>query len=265
MEFTYKEYKPSPLLRDYVEAFVLIGWKSPEGADSPVQRCLPHGTPGLLIHIGQGRSFYMDNEREVIHPEAYFVGVVTEAAQWRMTSGTVKFGVRFTPEGIIRLFEEPLADCYNYFVDADSYFNKKLTSVISRIQDASTDEQRIFVMENYLYNRIRNLETQRNYLAESLRIIRSSAHDLSMKELSKQVFVCERQLQRMFKNSLGVSPKYYQRINRFNKALQFTEATGSDWSQVAYSFGYSDQAHYIRDFKEFTGETPVRFFAQGRA
>lgn len=258
----YREYKPGHLLRDYVEAYVSFSWNDPDGKDAPVQRCLPHGIPGLIVHIAGDRSYFIDKGQRLTHPEAYFVGIMKEAANWGMPSGSASFGVQFKPEGLVRLFNEPLASCFNGYVDAEDFFNRKLTSVISRIQDASNDEQRIFLMENYLHNRLKDLHTARNYISESIRLIRSSVHEISMKELSRQVCVCERQLQRSFKNTIGLSPKYYQRINRFSKAFRMTGSSKADWSQLAYQLGYSDQAHFIRDFKEFTGDSPGRFFAQ---
>lgn len=261
MEIQYNEYKPNPLLQDYVDAYFAFSYFDPEGKDAPVQRCMPHGMAGLIIHVGGARSYFIDGSQSFLHPEAYFVGIIKETAYWGMPSGSASFGVRFKPEGLVRLFSEPLSGTFNGYVDADVFFNRKLSSVIHQVQDAATDRERIFLVESYLHNRLKSIRSERNYLADSLHIIRASQHDLSMKQLSDMVCVGERQLQRSFKTLLGLSPKYYQRINRFSKAFQLTESGSGPWTSIAYQAGYADQAHFIRDFKEFAGDSPRRFFA----
>jgi len=81
-----------------------------------------------------------------------------------------------------------------------------------------------------------------------------------MEELTKNVFISPRQLEREFKDKMGISPKQYMRLNRLNEAnrlLQNGDVT--DLTQLSYLNGFSDQAHSIRDFKAFSGLSPKRF------
>ena len=84
-----------------------------------------------------------------------------------------------------------------------------------------------------------------------------------MKEISDVLCYSERHLTRLFNNSLGYSPKTYVRIVRFQYAIEkltekadYYENNISDYIQ---ELGYSDQAHFQREFKEFTGITPKSF------
>jgi AraC-like DNA-binding protein len=69
--------------------------------------------------------------------------------------------------------------------------------------------------------------------------------------------VGERQLQRMFKDNLGLSPKSYFRLMRFRHAVASVRGRREiDWLDLTHTLGYSDQSHFIRDFKAFAGVTP---------
>jgi len=72
-----------------------------------------------------------------------------------------------------------------------------------------------------------------------------------------------RNLQRMFRQRIGVSPKLYARIVRFESALK-TKASSPDksWTAVAQQFGYHDQMHMIHDFRQLSGETPTGILGQ---
>jgi transcriptional regulator GlxA family with amidase domain len=89
-------------------------------------------------------------------------------------------------------------------------------------------------------------------------LIRQFGGRVSTEELSKKVFVCERQLQRAFRENFGISPKTYSRLVRFNRASTLLKKPGRlNWADVTYSCGYADQAHFIRDFKAFSGSNPT--------
>lgn len=70
--------------------------------------------------------------------------------------------------------------------------------------------------------------------------------------------ISRRQLERIFKSGYGTSPKTFQRIIRFRNAYEafYQISTAPDWQDISHYYGYSDQAHFIREFKEFAAEVP---------
>jgi transcriptional regulator GlxA family with amidase domain len=67
-------------------------------------------------------------------------------------------------------------------------------------------------------------------------------------------------LEREFKQKIGISPKQYMRIARLNGVQRLIENnTTQDFTNISYEGGYADQAHFIREFKTFTGESPKAF------
>ena len=72
----------------------------------------------------------------------------------------------------------------------------------------------------------------------------------------------ERQIQRLFKEYMGINPKAYQRIMRFRSTWEnVMNSSQPDWAQMAYAMGYADQAHLIRDFKTLSGVTPRKAYS----
>lgn len=261
MKIQTRKYSPGPQISEIVEGYFSFSFDDPGNNCSPVQRCMPLGSMGLFIHTRGGRAFYIRNNETGFLPQASVVGIISEMVRWTIPSGTSLFCVMLRPEGMLRLFGSSLASCYNTCVDAEEFSDHVLHDIIAEIRNASSDAERVFRIENYLSGLLRRTANERNYVADSIRLIRNSSEELSIRELSNSVFVCERQLQRGFKTMLGLSPKQYQRIVRFHQAMKMAKDGNSSWSEIALELGYSDQSHFIRDCRAFTGEAPTRMFA----
>ena len=116
---------------------------------------------------------------------------------------------------------------------------------------------RIFLIEAFLLNQIPRIRHYNNCFSAALGLVRGTNLVYSVDELCKAVCISERQLQRIFKSNLGVSPKSYIQIIRFRKICQALQNRPDvSYHDLAFDFGYADQAHFIRDFKAFSGKTP---------
>jgi transcriptional regulator GlxA family with amidase domain len=82
---------------------------------------------------------------------------------------------------------------------------------------------------------------------------------ITVAEITAIAGVGERHLERLFKQYIGLSPKFFTRIIRFSTIFQLIEQQDPSWAGLAYETGYFDQSHFIRNFKAFTGEDPSRY------
>ena len=89
-------------------------------------------------------------------------------------------------------------------------------------------------------------------------IIKNSGN-ISVKELSEAVYYSERQLNRIFSRYLGMNTKTFSRLVRINKAVRLLQNPGTSISSVCYSAGFYDLSHFIHDFKDVTGITPLDY------
>jgi len=256
---SYQEFKPSPALQPYVENYWLLVFDGVPGEESPMQRCLPLGMTQIIIHLHtQDCQLLVNGEWERL-PGAFFVGLYKDVVTLKSKGSGATFGLNIRPESLLQLFNVPAAALYNNYTDVSSFLSARLNTFAQQMKGILDPYKLVNIMEAYLLSRLKDMRAERSYITEATNMIRRAKGNISIEALCKNLYVCERQLQRTFKDTLGTSPKVYTRIIRFRNAYQYVRATKAgrlSWASLSYDFGYADQAHFIRDFKEFTGAIP---------
>jgi AraC-like DNA-binding protein len=170
------------------------------------------------------------------------------------------FGIRFKPEGIYHIFGIPAADIGSDFTDIKNITGRRFREFTEQLKETKSVSDKILLAENYLYQNLSRNRINLYYLNLAAELIRDKKGMLTIEELAKKVYISVRQLEREFKQKLGISPKLYMRIARLNEVnRQIQNGHRFILSDLAYSSGYTDQAHFIKDFKYFTGENPSVF------
>lgn len=214
------------------------------------------------MHLDDNRAYALFNNHWQELPQAFFAGLYQDAVQWKSIGTTRKFGIQLKPESLPQLFNVPIASLFNNFTDLESFFGKKINRLVENVYGLPDINEVIKVAETFLLAQLRNLNASRNYVFEATRLIRQSKGNLSIEALSAHLYVSKRQLERSFKDKYGTTPKMYQRIIRFRNAYESFQqkTTVPNWLDVSHTFGYSDQAHFIREFKTFTNDAPTMVF-----
>lgn len=259
MTISFQEFKPSPILQPFVESYWMQVFNGAPGEESPLVKCPPLGMTHIVFHVVHNNCQIQVNNEWKGLPAAYFIGVYEEPACWKTQGYSVVFGMNLTPESLVQLFNIPASALYNNYVDVSSFLNTRTNAVEQQMMGITDPYKLISVVETYLLNRLKDIQAQRSYVTEATKLIRHAKGNITIDALCKNLFVSERQLQRTFKDALGTSPKMYTRLVRFKNAYQYVQEGRTDkisWASLSYHFGYADQAHFIRDFKEFTGEKP---------
>lgn len=260
---SYREYVPSQPLREYVDCYWhhIAGQAAPAG-ELPVQRCLPLGTIEIILQVNDMMADILDNNRQQWEKSfrIYLAGMFTDTAYWRAAPGTLMFGIRLKPESLMPLFGIPPALLLNSVVDAEAVFGLSAAQLYGEMAGQFDTSHLVAIAERHLLVRARQARNQRNYVAEACRLIRDSGAHMTVEQLSDAIYISKRQLERSFKEAFGASPKTYQRIIRFRNAYRYARNRQQEkihWADVSYESGYADQAHFIRDFKAFTGHAPT--------
>lgn len=258
MTVSYREYEPSPLLSPYVDTYWYQSFHNADGIQAPVQRCLPLGMMEIIIHFGDKCFIDFEDKWEQL-PDAYFVGIYKDPVRWVPGGESSLLGIRLKPESLLKMFKIPAAKLFNNYVDIESMVGTRMNAFAEKVHEAKHVGEMIRIAENFLLNQLKDIEEERNYLYEATEIIRRHKGNISISKLTQDLYISERQLQRSFKDVFGTSPKTYLRIIRFRNAYEYVQRAENEisWADVSYNFGYADQAHLIRDFKEFAGEVPT--------
>lgn len=258
MNITYQEIKPSAALQPYVDAYWLQSFNGAPNEISPDQFCIPFGTAEIIVTLDDGICEINANGQWYMLPNIFICGMYQDTVIWRAGGNTRKFGIRLKPETFPMLFKASSAVLYSDYTLLENIIGNEANLLAERLVEAPDLSAIIRHTEAFLLARVNKHKQAHNYTIEAAKLIRSARGDISVEELSKSVYVSVRQLQRSFQREIGISPKTYQRIIRFRNAyrdMQQLQQTGG-WAGLSYGLGYADQAHFIREFKAFSGFIP---------
>ena len=250
------EVAPDDRLRPFVAHFA---YSSDEGAlpHAPI-RIVPDGSTELLFSVDAS------SPRDGGPWRADLFGLKTRALLVEGGSGPVEnVSVLFQPGGARHFFGPPAHETTDGALALRDLWKKAdVEQVGDAVASRRTPLHRVGVLENALLERLVSLTTDEGYAREAIRWIQDASGNVSIPQLSEHLGLSERRLQRLFRNEIGTSPKRFARIVRFQHARRAL-SRGVPGAAVAADLGYFDQAHLLRDHREFAGIRPSRIVDVG--
>jgi AraC-like DNA-binding protein len=256
----YLAHKPSPPLSDFVDLFWLY-----EGYDVPHkrERLLPDGTVELVINLKQDRIRVYDSDHaEDFHtiPGCVVSGPRSEFFVIDTESEASTIGVHFKPGGAFPFFRFPPAELSNQSVGLDCLWGAASARLRERLLQTATPQQKFRVMESCLLDELRKPLQRHPAVSFALYQFLRRPQALSVSHVVEQVGFSQRRFIEIFDNEVGLTPKLFSRVSRFQKVIRTAHAQGDvNWTQLALDCGYYDQAHFIHDFQSFAGITPSQY------
>jgi AraC-like DNA-binding protein len=235
----FQEFAPGGEASGFVECYWVL-----EGAESgSVQRVVPDGRPELILNLGKPFEALRDGEWQA-QPQSFLVGQITAPLLLRATAGSHIVGVRLRPGGAAQLLGVPAQELTGRTVPLDELGLKQL----AEMRDTGDIERAL----------LRRQQREDPLTNEAARLLSGS---LGVAAAAGRLGVSSRQLERRFRARVGISPKLFARICRFQRVFPAIEREGAGWVDAAAGCGYYDQAHLVRDFREFAGEPPAALLA----
>ncbi|HKV33796.1 MAG TPA: helix-turn-helix domain-containing protein [Pyrinomonadaceae bacterium] len=253
----YREIKPTPPLRSFVECFwTLEGDGLINGA--PPERILPDGCVELILNFGDRFLQHVGGEKRR-QPRNFIVGQMTGPIVIS-ASGVVRLlGIRFQPGGTRPFIDLPANEITDRVVALEDLSRRFERSLLRVCESAVNLDQKIFAVDEYLVSRLKDGKFDPHLLALAANVIDRRGL-VSVDQLAAYAGVSSRQLERRFLQEVGLGPKLLARIVRFQQVFRAVESNPA-WAEVAVECGYYDQAHLIRDFNQFAQQTPAVLFA----
>ena len=256
----YKTYQPDSGLLNYVRCYWTL--ESPKEEAPQKQRIVPDGCMEMIFHYGDFYKQYTPDGSTFLQPRCFVFGQVTQALEIEPTGETGVFAVRFLPEGFAAFATFPVGDMENRAVPLQELFAEEGIDLEKEILNALNTEERIRLVERFLWRKLITPESVHQVVRSSVATMILLKGQLSVEELSGNLKINRRQLERKFSLVVGLSPKQLSKIIRLQSVLKMMADPGfTSLTNVAYQGSYYDQAHFIKDFKEFTGMSPRRFYA----
>jgi AraC-like DNA-binding protein len=239
----YQEHPPSSRLGPFVECF----WTVEPSDAVPEYPVAPDGCVDIVYSPSMAR-------------EPQLVGVMTSIRKFELAAGQMGFGARFRPGMSQAFLPIPGSDTTDQRLALSDLWGADARRLAEQMSEARSAAQCIGLIEARLHSPGDITVVQRicNSIVEQ-------AGQVRIDHLAFQAGLSARQLRRLFLEQVGLSPKHFCRVIRFRNSLSHLPKLGrGDWAQVALDCGYYDQAHFINEFRQFSGCTPIEYAALGR-
>ena len=256
---------PSKILAPYIKRY----WAIENTLDKDeicVQRIIPTGLTELLLYFTPRPKILTDNK--FLSGNAALYGQQHDFYDMELTGDLSVFSIVFQPKGITQFFKFPLHEICNQNVPLLYLCGQEGRDLEEKMGEAATFQQRVSIAETYLLNLLKNnfadFEFRRiNHVAE---LIKKTYGNVHIHEMASEACLSRRQFERIFARQIGISPKQYLKIIRFQYCI-FQKQQNADLSmtELTYESGYFDQPHFINDFKSMCGLTPNQYFAENEA
>jgi AraC-like DNA-binding protein len=237
---------PGPPLSECVDSlWIYEGYVQPHARE----RVLPTGTMQLV--------FRADADGRIA---SAVVGARSEFLALDTSRPFSAIGIHFKPGGGFPFFGVPSSELHNRSVPLDLVWGAYAASVRDRLWESDAPERRFRILERALLDRGRGQMDRHPAVRYALGVFDRSNGTCPVNEVVRRIGMSPRRFVELFRSEVGLAPKLFCRIRRFNEALRRIEQlTDVDWVDVALSCGYFDQAHFNHDFRAFSGLSPSSY------
>ncbi|MCV9387762.1 AraC family transcriptional regulator [Reichenbachiella ulvae] len=255
----YETYKPHPDLDSVVKCHWIL--EVPDDLEAPKQRVIPDGCIEMCFILGDDVRRYTFETEFIIQPRAMVFGQITQPYFVQPTGYVNTFAVRFYPYGFANFINQPIRELADKETPLSDLFGDQTAAQLElQIVEASTTEERIEFIEAFLLNRLTAPSTIDLIVSSTIEALSQTKGSASIHSIIKDDPGKRRNLERKFAQQVGISPKQLGKIIRLQAALKsILNQQGEKLTQIAYENDYYDQAHFIKDFKEFTGVNPKQY------
>jgi AraC-like DNA-binding protein len=253
----------SPLDRFIDDIYCLTGVPAHRRMTVP-----PMPSAHLFVNLG-GAARLWDSDPSVppaVFTDAWFMGVWTRRFLFEYPTRVRLVGVHFKPWGMSPFVDMPATDLRDRWVPADAVWQRSSDRIRHRVGDTASATEALRAVEEELRSRLAEAPSRGLDLVRHAGGRLAASHGaVPVGALTDAAGVSGTHLATQFKSHVGVTPKRVARIYRFARLILSVDARRPvDWSELAQTAGYFDQAHFGREFKDFTGGTPTQYLALRR-
>lgn len=255
----YQTFQPHPNLASIVKCYWTL--EVPKLEHIAKQLIIPDGCIEMIFILGDDVKRYTSDMNFIIQPRQMVLGQITEQFYIEPTGHVNTFAIRFYPFGFANFVSIPIKKLANKETLLRSLFGQKDSNELSsQMSKASDTKQRIKIAETFLLEKLKSKTTVDNIITKTVDTMLMMNGAETIASILKNDLSKRRQLERKFLNKVGISPKKLSKVIRLQAALKMLlDETPENLTKVAYDSEYYDQAHFTKDFKEFTGITPKEF------
>lgn len=247
---------PIQPLRKYIRYFWMLEQQSSSSVVEKNFKIMTDGIPGMIFQ--QHPQAFRDHYQQQL-PPLFLYGPKTQYANMQVQGKFLNVGVSFQPGVLTTLFPLTTYDLTNQYTDLDDLLR---TSLSEQLFHAGTFEQKVQLLESFFLQQLSRNDRVDGKTGWAIHLLQQGK---TLPQVQSALNISERSLERYFKHHIGVTPKMYARICRFQSALELIRQSNfGSLTAVAHLQQYFDQAHFIKEFQLFAGASPKHFLRKAK-
>ncbi|WP_348655432.1 AraC family transcriptional regulator [uncultured Roseivirga sp.] len=237
---------------------ILCYWQMKGDIDEAVginSRYLPKGQNLLIFNYGRDIEYMEATKFMYLNPRVIIVPAFATSRIINQKGKIDLFGISFIGDGLYKLMRLPMTKLVNHLTEN---LRQKYENLHSEL-DGLDFPQKAIVAEKFLTDNI-NQNLNSPPLQQAIKAIHQAKGKITIGDIAKKVYVSERQLQRLFKTRIGISPKVYCKIIRVNNYIDFilSKDESVNWMELVVEYDYHDQPHLINEVKSIAKLSPKK-------
>ena len=249
-------FPPSAALKPFVQYY----WTC-RHPDDVLEVMYPSGSIELCIDISDCTTVRHRGDQSMQVPKLELLGHWTIPTRAALKKGNTCLITRFHPYAGALFFPNSASEFTNQSVDFHDIFGRGSANFYDCLMEQPTIQHKVNVLEQFLLKRL----TMNRRSHQNLNLIKHMCYHVSagnnlfdIGDLSSRYGFSERYIQKLFNSWVGITPQKFFAVRRFNKSLELLRSSAEPMTSIAFSCGYYDQAHFIKEFKSYTGLTPMQ-------
>ena len=260
---TFNHHVLKAPLAQYIEA--IFHYKHYIPADHSIQRVVPTGHLFLLFELDGFTRHTFDTESLTsiqTFQNVWVSGMHRHHIAISAHEKSEMLVVQFKAHGAFPFFHFPIEQLNEQVVAAETVLDQSILQLRNQLVGNSTSMDKFALVENWLQSRFQVKKVPPATLLTTIQQLQQEPAT-NFQQVIEAYPNTPKHLITQFKKYVGLTPKYYQRILRFQEILQKIQHKEKiTWTTIAYSCGYADQSHFIKEFKHFSGFNPKEFIQQ---
>ena len=252
---------PSPALREYVRKHQIIRFVFGAGVAIPNKVYSPRPEHCLVFCLREQQNIGYEGLMPQAYPKCTLSGQHTSVTTRYTARDFWVLQIVLQPSALFRLTGIPSYELTNTFIDAEAVWSKDIRAAHEQMCNTEDIEEIISIAEAFLEKIVRQPKRNLHSVDKVSSLILHQYQPISIDRLANQACLSPRQFHRKFAERMGIGPKLFDKVVRFEKAFRMKNAYPHlDWLSIAIACGYYDHQHLARDYKDFTNLGPNAFY-----
>jgi AraC-like DNA-binding protein len=252
--------KPLAIFASYIRYYWVLEADKSDGIVT--ERVIPNGAIEMMFHYRNPFKCLTSYNCVKKQPQSFLSGISSSYADVSTQGESGMITVTFYPHGACNFFPFPMNETENNDIDLNCLIGREAKIIEQKLYNAASLKERIQIIESFLLKQFSEIHTKDiTLLCSAISLINKYQGRLQTIKLADSLGTTTKSLERKFTSLIGKSPKQFSKIIRFKSIIDsVVKDHKNNFAQIALEYGFYDQSHFNKDFKAFSGYTPIEFF-----